>query len=267
MKKLLSIIAMLLFCGSAFAIPYTAGPYLVDIEVRSSAMVPILDAKVSCWLSGKFICIRARAQGYDSVYEEFQSVENQQVYKRDLVLPDIKKRFHACDTYGVPIKSVYFIKDQYGFPSNVYGLKAYIPIQDWKEPISKNVDVFDADWIVPIKNSCEIKQVEEFYEVTMTFTRKAAEWSTTDLLVAFDGAVPPTDDESVRVWLRRLARVEKFSDRCLPGAAQALATFLFNVLPPQTPETRGGEPLPATLQALYDQADRFEALHRNPREK
>jgi hypothetical protein len=48
-----AVVLFLLLAGSAWGVPYVAGPYTLDVVVRNTTMALIPDADVSCWLDGK----------------------------------------------------------------------------------------------------------------------------------------------------------------------------------------------------------------------
>jgi len=269
--KLRMFVSLLAFCifvlqMPTFGVPYPVGNYVVDVDVRNTAMVLIPNPKVKVWISEKVIYVKASAAGYLSQQKTIVPSGNTGYFKRDFELQDVPKQLSAEDMLGRPIQSAYFTKDQYGFAPNVYGITVFIPKVMWPKPVSRNIDVFDAFWGIPLKQSCVIDVVDEYYRVKMTVDRRDLDWTDERYFVVVDTGkkVPPN---KIRGWLSKLKKVEENQEILRVGCSQDLAAFLFYTLPRKEVEAASNGDIPSTLKSLYDHASRFSALHLDPEEK
>ncbi len=254
-----AVVLFLLLAGSAWGVPYVAGPYTVDVVVRNTTMALIPDADVSCWLDGKVIRLKASARGYVSKTAAIQTGAAT-YYKYDFVLEDPELRVAIVDLNGRPIKSAYLEKGQYGFAGNEYGFTVYIPKQVWPMPAQKRVEIIDGFLGAAWKLWAKLEKIEDYYRVKVAMDRKAIFWGGPEFYVVFDLSkkVAPS---ATHQWVERLARLEV--DPLAPaGAAAALGAFLAE--PIMLPDVIAlGLPVPRTLQAYHDQAARFAELHRD----
>lgn len=255
-----SLLAVLVFmAGACFAFPYEMGEYKVDVTVRNSAMNLIPGIKVALYRFDKAtILIEAVAAGYQRQTYKMAIRENQFYYKHDMVLPDPEREIVIVDHNDKVISSAYIRKDQYGFPGDHYGVTAYIPVQMWPDPVAARVDVFDSFWGVPLKKSCEITQVEEFYCVKMSITRKALKWGGSRLAVVFRTS-KPASPAAVSSKLARLETILAGNDYPA-GAEEAMACYLSENYSLEELTSMGCE-LPGTLRRLVDTRTRFAEVH------
>ncbi|NLI79978.1 MAG: hypothetical protein GX442_26470 [Candidatus Riflebacteria bacterium] len=246
-------------CLPAFAMPYTAGPYTVDVVVRNSTMALIPDAKVEVWPDGKTLRLRASATGYVAQTAAIQ-VGSSTYYKHDFTLADPKLQPQIVDLNGKPLKSAYFEAGQYGFAGNEYGFTVYVPRQLWPQPAQKRVQIVDGFWGATWKTWAKFEKIDEFYRIKVAMERKAVKWGP-QFYVVIDTS-KPVKPSVTQQWFDRLARLE--SDPQAPaGAAADLGGFLAGLIPAAEAET-ATRAVPRTLQAYYDQAARFADLHRDP---
>lgn len=243
------------------------GGHTVDIDTRNLALNVIPHAKFSCYMSSGNIQVRVRATGYlEERFTLYPSGTTPGYFKRDVFLQDYPKTLIAEDMNGKKIVAVYFQKDQYGFDPRQYGITAHIPKKMWKNADVRGVEVFDNFWGFPLKKSCEIEAIEDYYRVKLTISRNALELTGSELTVVFD-TKEKLPSAGINDWLARLKAAEDGEGELAPGAARAFAEFLFYVLPRSDVEQACGGTLPKSLKVLYDQARDFAALHRDPTEK
>ncbi len=252
--------AVLFFVASVVsAIPYKVGDYTVDVEVRNMAMNLIVNAKVDCWLNGdRSITVKARAIGYQDAKRQVTIYPQQNFYKTDLTLLDVDHRVRIIDMNEQVISSAYARTDQYGVPGDQFGVTVFIPIEVWKRPIEKNVDIIEPFFGLPFKKTCEITQVDEFHQVRIQINRKALEWSEGDLVVMFNTRVPANP----QILKKRLARIELLPNT--PAGEQARVQICELIAESCSPEDLAAldQPLPESLEKLVAAARRFSELHR-----
>ncbi len=251
--------ALVMFAGAAQAFPYQLGDYRVDVTVRNHAMNLISGIKVALYRYDKAtILVEAAANGYKTLKYKLPIRENQFIYKIDLQLADVERRLHVVDHNDRVIASAYIRKEQYGFPSDHYGITAYIPVQVWPSAVAARVDVFDSFWGAPLKKSCEITTVEEFYCVKMTITRKALKWSGSDLYVTFR-TTAPAQPQAVEA---RLATLDKImtGESYPAGCEEALSEYLSDNFAADELSLSRNE-LPSSLAKLMQTRARFAEVH------
>ena len=259
--------AIFLFCCfPAFSIPYHVGDCTVDVEVRSSLLIMIPKARVRLWMQGKVIYIKGSASGYLSNTVTVPTSGAGGYYQRDVILEDVKKTFAAEDLNGKPLVSVYFQSGQYGFEPNEYGVVAVVPKNVWPVANSKKVDIFDSFWGIPLKQSCKIELVEDYYRIRMTVSRVDVDWSGAKFTVVFDTR-KKVSSEKITYWLDKLAKVEANQKSLPAGAVDDLARFLFDNLSRPDVESVSNGKIPSSLKRLYDQTDKFSNLHQDVEEK
>lgn len=259
---LLAVIVMLLVSTcSGFAIPYQAGKYKVDVAVRNSAMNLIPGIKVGCYqYDAKRLVVEVSASGYKYAKRIINIQENQTFYKCDFVLADLERKIFIVDHNDKVISSAYIREDQFGFPGDHYGITAYIPIVQWPSATMEKVDVFDSFWGVPLKKSCEISQIEEFYCVKLSITRKALKWSGSNLYVVFRTSQPSQQPALNRhlLQLKHLSTEEIIP----PGAEESLAEYIAENYTSEEIEN-AGVAVPASLKWYLLAKKRFNELHRD----
>ncbi|GAB4285334.1 MAG: hypothetical protein Kow0029_32150 [Candidatus Rifleibacteriota bacterium] len=248
---------LLTFSTALFAIPYHVGNYTVDVEVRNSAMNLVVDAKVHCYLNGNSsITIKAGATGYYDAKKKITLHENQFFYKVDIELRDLATRIYIVDINKEPIQSAYARTDQYGFPGNQFGMKIFIPVVDWQYANEKNVDVIEPFWGLPFKKTCEIRKVDEFYEVSIGIPREALEWSGGELIVVFKTG-SPVNMAVLEDRICKLARINPKNEELRYRVSEFIAkSYSLHDLRAKYSE------LPQPLEAMTAQREKFNKLHR-----
>ncbi len=177
---------MLLIASTALAIPYKVGDFTVDVEVRNQAMNLVPDAKIKCYMvSGRNIIVKASAPGYKTSTRKIHTQDNQFFYKTDFALRDIDHSVNILDLNRRPIASAYARTDQYGFGGNEFGITVFIPKAIWKNAQASQVEVLEPFWGLPFNKTCQISEVDEFYQVKLAISRDALDWSGGDLVVIF----------------------------------------------------------------------------------
>lgn len=262
---ILALLAVLVMMTAAVdAFPYQIGDYKVDVTVRNSAMNLIAGIKVALYRYDKStILVEAAAAGYQTLNYRLAIREDQTYYKIDLVLADPLRRVHVVDHNDRPIEAAYVRLEQFGFPSDHFGVTAYIPVQMWPSALSERVDIFDSFWGMPLKKTCEITQVDEFYCVKLSMTRRSLKWSGKDLYVSFKTSAPA----QAPALAARLATLEKIigTDTYPAGSEEAMALYLADNF--STDELSDcGIALPASLERLTALRSRFAELHRENNE-
>lgn len=258
--RLVLVAALVMAAGMLQAFPYQIGDYRVDVTVRNAAMNLIAGIKVNLYRYDKAtILVEALAAGYQSLTYRLPIRENQTFYKIDLVMQDLERNIHVVDHNERPIDAAYVRKEQYGFPSDHYGITAYIPVKMWPSAVAARVEVIDTFWGVPLKKTCEITQVEEFYCVKLSITRKSLKWSGKNLLVVFRTSVPA----SAATVAARLGTLEKIvqGDSYPAGCEESLASYLADTFSAdELAESRAV--LPGSLAHLMQARARFAEVHR-----
>lgn len=260
-----SMLVVLVVLGIApvVALPYQAGPFTVDVEVRNGIMLPIPDAKVTCvHYSATKIRVSASATGYVGQSKFLDIWPNQQFYKHDFVLADVPKKITVCDTNGRQIKSAYFNLDQYGYVAGEFGITVFIPKKLWEQPTAAGCDVFENFWGMPLKRGAEFASVEEYHQVRIRVSRRALDWTSKVWYVVFATKARDESPSELAPWLERLARLEQEPSAPREGATR-LAAFIYRNFSFNGETSQRERPLPATLQSLIDQGVRFSQLHRD----
>lgn len=239
--------------GVGHAVPQQVGPYLVEVDVRTSLHVLIPQAVIECQLSGPRIRIMAYAPGYLLERKNIAIRPGVMTYAAALVLRDPPKRFDVYDFEHKPIASCFFDRDQGGTPPDQYAINMMIPMKSWPHPSPKNVIVNQPGYGWPVQNSCEISIREEFYRVRMLIDRAVLDDPHDELLILVNIAEIISPAAAVR-WIDQIRRLEATS----PAAATVLAKALLGSLPPGL----DGSALPVSLARLLAAQNRFEDLHR-----
>lgn len=254
------VLGLLVFLTSAVsAIPYKVGDYTVDVEVRNKVMNLIPGAKVRCYLnSNNTITVKAEAIGYVSYKKKVTLYENQNFYKCDLWLDDMKHRVAIIDLNQDIISSAYARTDQYGVPGDKFGVSVFIPKTDWPAPTAENVDIVEPFYGLPFKKTCVIKEIDEFYQADINIERKALEWCGGDILVVFRTKVPNRPE----IIAGKIGRLNGFSAGNSNDAARyELSRYLSRNYAPA--ELRNAVPeLPESLEIFVAAAEKFNRLHR-----
>lgn len=249
-----------MLAGSCWAFPYQIGDYNVDVTVRNSAMNLIPGIKVKLYrYDSSTVIVEAAATGYRTRVYHLPIRENQFHYKLDLTLEDPPRKVYVVDHNNQPIAAAYVRLEQFGFPADHFGITAFIPTKMWPQALASKVEVFDTSWGVPRKKSCEITQIEEFYCVKLSMTRKALKWSGPELLVTFKTSAPAR----VGVVEQRLARLQNISSAAgqVNNDEESLALYLAGNFSAETLcETNIA--MPPCLAKLLHTRKRFAELHR-----
>lgn len=253
---LLALLLVTCIPNRLMAIQCSAGPYKIDVDVRSSLMKIIPHAFVKCTHANKTIKISASAPGYVPQKAEILIKPGVKFYNKIIQLADPKKRLDALDFNHKPIVSAYFDRFQGNTPTDRYAITLFLPIKSWPHPISSNVKVNQPGYGWPIQESCEISTFEDFYRVHMLVNRAVLDDPNDELLIYIN------TNEILEVnvtpwWILTVANLE-VND---PYAAEQLARVLIFVLP----ESAFARAMPETLVRLLAQKKRFFDLHENYR--
>ncbi|MFZ2956026.1 MAG: hypothetical protein WA705_03920 [Candidatus Ozemobacteraceae bacterium] len=225
MKHLKWLFLAFLFVGSQLgAMPYVVGDCVVDVEIRNTAMIPILQKWVAVKERNGNILVFARGEGYVTKKIEITKADGQKYYKLDVVLEDEPRYIIVRDVCGTLIRSAYVDKSQFGFPSDVYGITIGIPKKLLPHPSPKMIQVMsDLVW-VPILKSCKIEEIEGFQKITLTVDR--GDYAATQRLISVVIAMPTgstdedeadgdsdedtgdTGSDTPKIWLTRLLALE-----------------------------------------------------------
>ncbi|HNV71087.1 MAG TPA: hypothetical protein PKO06_15395, partial [Candidatus Ozemobacteraceae bacterium] len=117
-------------------------------------------------------------------------------------------------------------------------------------------------WGVFLKKSCTIDKVEDFYQITMTMTRKALANTAARLYVVFNTA-KPTTSRAVQRWVGGLRKAESHGRRIPADFLDQSAQFLAeNVEAERLRES--GASYSKALSRCLDALERFEAVHTIP---
>ena len=281
MKHLTWLFLAFLIVGSRLgAMPYVIGDCVVDIEIRNTAMIPILQSWISVKEKNGNILVFARADGYATKKVEITKADGQKLFKLDLTLEDEPRHILVRDVCGAPIASAYVDKSQFGFSSDVYGITVGIPKKLLPHPSPKMVQVMGDFFWAPITKSCKIEEIEGFQKITLTVDRR--DYGATQRLVSVVVAIQPSsiedetdegneDDEgdvgsdTPKIWLSRLQALEASSVQVAPGSSLALAELLVNAYSPACLETAmvtsGFQP--ETLKKVLALKETFRTLHRD----
>ncbi len=257
--RLLIICFLLSVASVVCAIPYQVGDYRIDVTVRNSAMNLIPGVKIRFYRDDQSSFIaEARATGYQSVSKRIRIKPNQFIYKTEVVLPDLGRKLLVVDHNRRVLTAAYLRTDQFGFPGDHYGLTAYIPVEMWS-PAPDRVDVLDSFWGIPLKKSCEVEEIEGFYRVSLSITRKALKWSGSEIYVIFR-TQSPASPKIVKGHLKQLDRLSAISDRPL-GSEEALTSYIYNNFSKEASAV--GDTLPAVYEKYQAARVRFSQLHRD----
>lgn len=261
-KVIFILVLVLGLTATTFAMPYKIGKYTVDVEVRNSAMNIIPKAKVRLYLNGSSsnytsITVKGTAEGYKSSKKKITLFPNQFFYKSDLELKDVKTKIAIIDLNQDIISSAYARTDQFGFPGDKFGMTIFIPKVDWTDATSKNVDVIEPFWGLPYKKTCEIKEVDQFYQVSIGIPRKALEWGGGELIVVFRTRVP-NRPEVLDLKIAKLLDIPAGKNRQI--ACVKLSEYLAQSY--STKELREKYPvLPEPLESMVKRNEKFTQLH------
>ncbi len=256
------IILSLLLVSPLWAVTKKVGPYTIDVDILNSAQYTIPSGKLSCDYWGKQVYVKISAVGYKSIEWKFTAGSGQTYFKRVVQLADEEKVFKAIDLRQRTLQSVYFDKTQFGADPNFYQLKAYIPIKDWPTASAKNVDIYDDFWGVFLKKSCTIDKIEDFYQVTMTMTRKALANTATRLYVVFNTAKPATPT-AARRWVSAFRKAEHHRKRIPAEVISQSADFLMTNVAVDDLKNGGAANSPILTHRIKE-AEKFEIVHQVP---
>ncbi|HOY65449.1 MAG TPA: hypothetical protein PLP29_01095 [Candidatus Ozemobacteraceae bacterium] len=264
---MLLLVALIVLPGPAvpvLAVPYQAGPHVLDLDIRNATMqlIPHGKARVS-YANGK-IKVYAYARGYRSVKETFE-VGNVQpgLFKRDVMLPDPVVQVLTTDLQDEPISSAYIQTDQWGVAADKFRVTAFIPRLEWPLPTTERVQLLGSYLGLPVKYTCEIEPVEEFYRVRFLITRGLLKDCEYQLSVLFNTEKPASP--AVRARLCRLLdrpNIAVQPDPETEEAAEALCHFV--AAADELTPALGDANDPAPLASLTAARRRFDALHAHP---
>lgn len=265
------IVAFMLVTAWSEAMPYTIGSCTVEIEIRSQAMVPILQRWISVKERNGTILVIARADGYETKRVEIPQVGGQTLYRLDLVLDDSPRHILVRDTSGKPIPSAYVDVTQFGYPSDVFGITVGIPKKMCPKPTAKMVQVMSDLLWTPIMRQVLIEEIEGFQRLKIEVDRR--DYGATQRLVSVVVNLPPIEDseeeevgsDTAEIWLERLNHLESAAGAPTPGAsAMTLAGYLFNAYSAEhlTRSMSASGIHPRTLNQLLKQGETFRSLHR-----
>ena len=265
-------VAFVLVCGCAEAIPYQIGSCTVEIEIRSRAMIPILQH----WVTVKEtadggILVIARADGYETRKVRIPQVGGQTLYRLDLVLEDSPRHVIVRDTSGKVFSSTYVDLTQFGYPSDAFGITVCIPKKMCPKPNLRMVQVMSDLLWTPIMRSCQIEEIEGFQRLRIEVDRR--DYGATQRLVSVLLDLPKIEDteddqeeegemgtETAETWLKRLHHLEGFSG----DSAATLAGYVFNAYSAEELQQSMSASgiYPETLNRLLQQRGIFRSLHR-----
>lgn len=262
------LVALFVLPGPAvpvLAVPYQAGPHVLDLDIRSATMQLIPHAKAHVTYTNGKIKVYAYARGYRSVKETFE-VGNVQpgLFKRDVMLPDPEVQVLTTDLQDEPIASVYIQTDQWGVSADKFRITAFIPRLEWPLPTTERVQLMGSYLGLPVKYTCEIEPVEEFYRVRFLITRGLLKDCEYQLNVIFNTEKPASP--AVRSRLCRLLNRPNGAvqpDPAQEEAAETLCRFIAaadSLNPVQIADPAD----PSSLAILTAARKRFEALHATP---
>ncbi len=252
---LLALALWLAVPGIARAGPYAAGPYKVDVDVRTSLYLIIPHATVQVQLVGTRIRVSAWAPGYLAEQREIPVKTGVSTYAVMIPLRDRPKRFDIFDFQHKPLVSCFVEPDQGGTPTDQYAINLMVPVKTWPHPSPANVYVNQPGYGWPIQNSCEISVRDDFYRVRMLIDRGVLDDPHDELLI-YVNTSEIIDPATARRWFAALRRLEATH----PAAAADLARALFDGLP----DDLAAADAPASLQRLLALKRRFGALHALP---
>ena len=246
-----------LFLGSPVSLAgaeYKVGPYVIDVDVRSSLMQVIPNAQVTCRLSGKTIKVSASAPGYFARTHEVTVKPGVTSYSAIIRLPDRQPRLSVADFDYKPIVSAYFDRYQGNTPGDLYAINLYLPIKSWPHANPGNVIVNQPGYGWPIQQTCEISVFEDFYWVRMLIDRAVLDDPKNELLIYVNTATV-ISVAAAEKWLATVSRLEE--------AELAAADQLAGILAPVLPEEISNELLPAALMRQIARRRFFNTLHRD----
>lgn len=253
------------------------GPYVVEVDVRTSLMQIIPHALVQAKESGGRIRLAVSAPGYLPEQREIRVRPGVWSYPVMVKLADRPKRFDVFDFQWKPLPSCYFDRDQTGTPTDRYAINLFIPIKSWPHPNPANVIVNQPGYGIPIQESCEISVRDAFYRVRMLIDRRVLDDPHDELLIYVNTA-EVIDAWSAGRWFAAIRRLEVTD----PAAAAGLARAVFPALPAAAAAEAGASPaavapaapgdgaamgdgtdgVPDSIARLLRLRRRFEALHR-----
>ena len=219
------------------------------------------------------ILITARADGYQTQRVTIPRGQGQTVYQKTIVLEDLDRDVFVRTADLEPLNSAYVERSQYGFSPHDYGITVFVPRRTMRNPAPERVQVMDDLLWVPIKKSCKIEPVEDFWKITLTVSRDDFGATARFVAVLIGNAPPPdapaeedeeeVEPEAVKCYVERIRALEGMGAEQAENALE-LSSFLLQVCPAETfvqkfPQT---EALPQCLEALIGQKTTFSRLHR-----
>ncbi len=249
----------LLIPGPAAAVPYQAGPHVLDLDIRNSTMLLIPQAKARVSFKNGKIRVYAWARGYQSVKETIEvGTAEPSLIKRDVMLPDPMISAYAMNLEDTPIDSVYFQTDQWGVAPDKFRITTFIPQKEWPLASPERLQLLGSSIGAPVKYSCSIDQVEEFYRINLEIARGHLNDNEFLFTVMFDtGTGMPS---AVRGKLcRHLTGSLRPEDPDAPEAARSLCRFLSMI--DERSLGSASDQDPDLLKQFKAQRKRFDELH------
>ncbi|MBU1109544.1 MAG: hypothetical protein KKB51_22875 [Candidatus Riflebacteria bacterium] len=233
---------------------YKAGPYLIDVDVRTSLTQVIPNPHVTCRLSGKVIKVSASAPGYFAQTHEISVKPGIMSYSAMIRLSDKQPRLSVEDFNYKPIVSAYFDRYQGNTPGELYAINLYLPIKSWPHANPANIIVNQPGYGWPIQQTCEISVFEDFYWVRMLIDRAVLDDPKNELLIYVNTA-EVISVSAAEKWLETIVRLESAGH---PGVEQ-----LAFILTPLLPAEISAEALPDAVSRQIANRRRFSTLHRD----
>ncbi len=246
------VVVLLAHVSAAQAATQTVGAYTIEVDVRGSTMMIIPHAHITASKSGGKLKVTAWAPGYQHAAKEIPIKTGVTQYSTYFVLRDVEKRLDVLTFEYKPIQSAYFERDQSGTPTDQYAINLFLPIKSWPHPSPANLIVNQPGYGIPIQNSCEITQRDEFFKVRMLISRAVLDDPNPELLIYVNTAQIITPATAHR-WFATIRRLEATN----PAAAADVARALFGSLP----QDQAFEALPHSVARLLALRRRFETLH------
>ena len=263
------LVGLLLMTIPAWALPYTAGPYLVDVAVYNRTWHPIPDAGARVRLGKDRIIVRAWSPGYVARVKELGLPAGSAVLKADMVLEDREKEITITDLNGETIESAYLQTDQYGFSPDTFGVEAFIPRENWTEPSTEGVEIFDERWRL-IDSRKKIEIFDEFYKVTFIVPRRELDRSMNEWYLVVATELEPSEQGAER-WISLYSGNVALPVSCgsatagregdLDESRSRFARFLAHSFNRALQGMHSSGVLPPDLERLLSERHRFDALH------
>ncbi|MBF0407313.1 MAG: hypothetical protein HQM10_08165 [Candidatus Riflebacteria bacterium] len=252
---LLTIFSMNLSAVSAT--PVNAGPYCFDITVRNSIMLIIPDAKVSCTIQNQTATIKALAPGYKSKSVNISLYGINSLSAHEIILEDVSASWIIQDFVGRKLHSVVVTTSQDGFKADEYGFHVHFPKLNWPRPQTQGIEVFDSTENLPIKQSCSISELDEYYDIRLSVPRAEIISESACFTIVID-TFENVQEKNINKWVNILIAAELMVDWRL-AAVTALARFIYYAIPKE--KLQAIQVLPKSLKALMDENVKFNTLH------